>query len=308
MHLRSPLRTPIGRGARPLAALLVAMLPMAGLLAAGAGCGYTTEEYHAQADKLTRALAKQRDADRRAEEMSAELEQARLRVTDLEERLRAMGMDLEAKDGRIGDLSATLAERERALAEFRARARQLEEMKARMELLKSKLDELIKVGIDVRVRRNRLVISLPGNVLFDTNKDKIRKDGREALKKIAEVIKNDPSLVSREYQVGGHTDNKVLKGGAFGDNMNLSLARARAVHTFLTSPEGGGLPKEKWSAAGFADADPIATNDTEEGRQANRRTEIVVVPALAELLDLRQLAAPSTPAGPAKKNAEPTTP
>ena len=278
------------------------------LLAMAAGCGYTTEEYQAQGDKLTRAVAKQRDAERRSEDMSAELEQARLRVTDLEERLRAMGLDLEVKGGQIDNLAATLAERERALAEFRARARQLDEMKQRMELLRTKLDELVKVGIDVRVRRNRLVISLPGNVLFDTNKDKIRKDGKEALLKIAEVIKADPVLASREYQVGGHTDSKVLKGGAFGDNMNLSLARARAVHTFLTDPKNGGLPKEKWSAAGFADADPIATNDTDEGRQANRRTEIVVVPALAELLDLRQLAAPPTTNGPAKKAADPKTP
>lgn len=306
MPLRSLLRMSVGRGAPTLPALVLVALSGAALTATG--CGYTSEEYHAQADKLTRALAKQREAERRSDDMTAELEQARLRVTDLEERLRAMGMDLEAKDGKIGDLSATLAERERALAEYRARARQLEEMKARMELLKSKLDELIKVGIDVRVRRNRLVISLPGNVLFDTNKDKIRKDGKEALKKIAEVIKNDPSLVSREYQVGGHTDSKALKGGVFGDNMNLSLARARAVHAYLTSPEGGGLPAEKWSAAGFADADPVASNDTDEGRQTNRRTEIVVVPALAELLDLRQLAAPAIPSGPAKKPAQPATP
>lgn len=293
MLLRSPLRQ---------------SLAICALFAVCAGCGYTKEEYQAQADKLTRAVAKQRDAERRSEDMTAELEQARLRVTDLEERLRGMGLDLEAKGGQIDSLSATLAERERALAEFRARARQLEEMKQRMELLRSKLDELVKVGIDVRVRRNRLVISLPGNVLFDTNKDKIRKDGREALKKIAEVIKADPTLASREYQVGGHTDNKVLKGGAFGDNMNLSLARARAVHTFLTDPQNGGLPKDKWSAAGFADSDPVSTNDTDEGRQANRRTEIVVVPALSELLDLRQLAAPSTNNGPAKKAAEPTAP
>jgi chemotaxis protein MotB len=146
--------------------------------------------------------------------MGTELDQARQRVTDLEDRLRAMGLDIESKEGRIGDLSASLAERERALAEYRAKARQLEDIKAKMDLLRSKLDELVKVGIEVRVRKNRLVISLPGNVLFDNNKDKVRQEGREALKKIADVIKADPSLLAREFQVGGHTDSKGVKGGA----------------------------------------------------------------------------------------------
>ena len=283
----------------------IGCLAFTALALAAAGCGYTSEEYHAQADKLTRAQAKEREASRKSEEAAAELEAARSRVADLEDRLRAMGLDLDAKDTRIGDLNATLAERERALAEYRAKARQLEDMKARMDLLKSKLDELLKVGVEVRVRKNRLVILLPGDVLFDTNKDRVRKDGKEALKKIAEVIKADPGLLAREYQVGGHTDSKALKGGTFGDNMNLSLARARAVYSYLTSADGGGLPQEKWSAAGYGASDPVASNDNDEGRQSNRRCEIVVVPSLQEMLDLRQLAAPSTAGGPAKKAVDP---
>jgi chemotaxis protein MotB len=276
-----------------------------------AGCGYTKEEYQAQADKLTRALAKQRDAEGRAAEMDAELDRAKQRVIDLEDRLGALGMDLQTKEGKIGEISATLAERERALAEYRAKAKQLEDLKAKMELLRAKLDELSNLGIEVRVRRNRLLISLPGDVLFDTGKDKIRKEGKDALKKIAEVIKADPALVARDYQILGHTDDKKLKGGAFGDNLGLSLARARSVHGFLVDPEGGGLPRERWSAAGYADTDPVGPNDTDEGRQKNRRCEIVVVPAIAEMLDLRQLAAERGPAKkvpPKEPAAEPKTP
>ncbi len=303
MVSRSRLRHAAADLALPLG---LAVLVGAPLLA---GCGYTREEYQAQADKLTRAVAKEREATAKMDELEGELDQAKLRVTDLEERLRGMGMDIEAKDGKIGDLSATLAERERALAEYRARARQLEEMKARMDALRTKLDELTKVGIDVKVRKNRLVISLPGEVLFDTNKDQVKKAGKETLKKIAEVIKADPSLLAREYQVTGHTDDKGVKGGAFGDNMNLSLARARAVYNYLLDPNAGGLPRDKWSAAGYGETDPVAPNDSDEGRKSNRRCEIVIVPSLSEMLDLRQLAGGAARTSePAKKPVPPTEP
>ena len=95
-----------------------------------------------QADKLSRADSKRRVAEQHADEMRTELDTSRGRVAELEDRLRAMGVDLESKDGRIGDLTATLAGRERALAEYRAKAKQLEEMKARFELLRQKLDGL----------------------------------------------------------------------------------------------------------------------------------------------------------------------
>src|SRR5688500_4165273 len=87
--------------------------------ALAAGCGYTKEEYQLQGDKLTRAVAKQRSAETRVDEISAELEIAKGRVADLEERMRALGLDLEVKDHRVGEMAATLAERERALAEYR---------------------------------------------------------------------------------------------------------------------------------------------------------------------------------------------
>ncbi len=243
-----------------------------------------------QADKLSRADSKRRVAEQHADEMRTELDTSRGRVAELEDRLRAMGVDLESKDGRIGDLTATLAERERALAEYRAKAKQLEEMKARFELLRQKLDGLTKIGVEVKFRKNRMIISLPGDVLFDTNKDQLKKDGREALGKIAEVLRSDPSLATRDYQVAGHTDDKAVRGGPFGDNLGLSVARARSVLGFLVDPKGGQLPRDHWSASGFADTDPVGPNDTDSGRQANRRCELVVMPAMGELLDLRELA------------------
>ena len=96
-------------------------------------------------------------------------------------------------------MASTLEEREKALADYKARAAKLEAMRARFELLRKKLDDLTKIGLAVSIRRNRMVISLPGDVLFDTGKDTLRKEGEDILKKVAAVIRADKSLADRDY-------------------------------------------------------------------------------------------------------------
>lgn len=185
-------------------------------------------------------------------------------------------------------MASTLQERERALAEYKARAQRLETIRARFELLRKKLDELTKFGLAVNIRRNRMVISLPGDVLFDTGKDTLRKEGEDILKKVASVIRADKSLLDRDYQVAGHTDSQALQGGVFHDNWGLSLMRARSVLLYLIG-KNGLMPRPHWSAAGFADTDPVANNATRDGQQKNRRCELIVVPDVDEMLDLKDL-------------------
>src|SRR6185312_12205196 len=105
--------------------------------------------------------------------------------------------NLQATSTQVSQLSSTLEEREKALAEFKARARQLEAIKARFETLKKKLDELTKLGLAVNIRNNRMVISLPGDVLFDSGRESLKKEGQDILAKVAGVIKNDPLLLNR---------------------------------------------------------------------------------------------------------------
>ncbi len=174
---------------------------------------------------------------------------------------------------------------------MKARVAKLEAIRARFESLKQKVSGLAVPGATVAVRKNRVIVLLPGDALFDGGKDAIKKSGREALKKLADGIKNDASLVQREYQVASHTDSKKPSGGAFSDNLGLSAMRARAVVLFLTDPAGGALAHERWSAAGYADNEPVAPNESDDGRAANRRVEIVVVPSSDELVDLRAIAA-----------------
>jgi chemotaxis protein MotB len=89
--------------------------------------------------------------------------------------------------------------------------------------------------------------------------------------------------------VAGHTDNKPLQRGPFKDNWGLSLMRAREVLVFLVDPKAGQLPVAHWSATGFADTDPIAGNDSDDGRQKNRRCELIVSPSVEEMLDLKAI-------------------
>jgi chemotaxis protein MotB len=238
----------------------------------GTGCGYSESEWQAQLAKYNNLKT---DED-------AKIAAAEARVAQLTKQLSDLGVEVSAN-------KAELAERQKALDEYKARAHQLELIKERFEKLKSKLDQLTKLGLAVNVRHNRMVISLPGDVLFDSGHETLKKDGKSILGQVAAIIKADPVLRARDYQVAGHTDNKPLAGGQFKDNWGLSLMRAREVLEYLVNPKFGDLPTEHWSAAGFADTDPIASNDTDDGRQKNRRCELIVVPSVEEMLDLKAI-------------------
>jgi chemotaxis protein MotB len=255
-------------------------------------CGHTEEEWQAQLDKYNHLQAEHQEGQAKLAQVNKDLAAAQEKVAALEKQLQASGVDLQETSKKLSSVSASLDERERALSEYQARAKQLELIKARFETLKKKLDELTKLGLAISIRRNRMVISLPGDVLFDSGRETLKKEGQQILVKVASVVKADPSLLGRDYQVAGHTDNKPFQGGVFRDNWGLSLMRAREVLLFLVNDKGGQLPVKHWSAAGFADTDPVASNDSDEGRQKNRRCDLIVVPSAEEMLDLKAITNP----------------
>ncbi|AKT41676.1 OmpA family protein [Chondromyces crocatus] len=258
----------------PLAALL--LLAAAPLVS---GCGYSEDEWQAQLAKYGQL---QSESAKKEADLQKELQAARDRVAQLEKELSDQGVQLNKVSGELED-------RDKALAEYKARAKQLEAIKARFDLLRQKLQTLVNLGLEVNIRRNRMIISLPGDVLFDSGKDKLRKEGEDILKKVAEAIKSDKALINRDYQVAGHTDSSPLNSPPFNDNWGLSLARSRSVLLHLIGKEGG-LPRQHWSAAGFADTDPLGPNTTPQGKQKNRRCELIVVPDVDEMLDLTKIA------------------
>ena len=250
------------------------------------GCGYSEDEWRAklrEIDSLTEQLEAEEAQNTKAQR---ELDEARARVEQLKSQLAAAGVD-------VANLKKNIEEQARALEEYKRRAAQLEEIKRRFELLRAKLQSLTKLGLKVVVRKNRMVIQLPGDVLFDSGRETLKQEGEDILLKVAAVIRRDAGLNDRNFQVAGHTDNRPYRMGLFKDNWGLSVMRAREVLAYLVKPVdngGGGLNPARWSATGYGDTDPVASNDTPEGRQSNRRCELVVLPNVEEMLNLKGLA------------------
>jgi len=249
------------------------------------GCGYSEDEWQAKLKEID-ALQSQMQAEQQAHRKSEDdYNNAKTEVDELKERLRQAGVDVQ-------QLNASLAEQRRALEEYKRRSEQLEAIKKRYETLRSKLDSLVKLGLSVSVRGNRMVITMPGDVLFDSGKEDLRRDGEDILRKVAEVIRGDTQLNERTFQVAGHTDSRRPAGGTYKDNWHLSVMRARRVLIFLVEPvdkNGGGLSPVRWSAAGYGDTDPVAPNASTDEMRRNRRVELVVLPNVEEMLDLQSV-------------------
>lgn len=91
------------------------------------------------------------------------------------------------------------------------------------------------------------------------------------MKRIAAVL----TQYGLDMRVEGHSDNVPIHNATFGSNWDLSTARAMAVATMLIDESG--VDPKRMSIAGYAQYHPVASNDTPEGRRANRRVDIVVV-------------------------------
>jgi chemotaxis protein MotB len=252
-------------------------------------CGYSQEEWDQKVrenESLTNQLKAQTDAHKKSQ---SDYQEAVQEIDGLKKQLADRGANLD-------NLNQSLAEQRKALEEYARRTEQLDQIRKRFELLQTKLQKLTQLGLKVEVRNNRMLIQLPGDVLFDSGQDHLKAEGSKILMQVADVIGKDADLSKRRFQVAGHTDAKPLAGGPFKDNWGLSTMRARSVLLLLTSPLdtktglGGGLSPANWSAAGYADTDPVAPNDTEEGRKKNRRVELVVQPDVEEMLNLKSLA------------------
>ena len=172
------------------------------------------------------------------------------------------------------EIAEMLEESRRALAEARERQRAAEARDAIYRRIRDELASMIDAGkLAVRIARGRLVIDLKQDILFPSGSSKLSDLGEETLADVARALSRFPD---RRFQVEGHTDNVPIKTARFPSNWELSTARATRVVRLLA--DDAGIDPTRLTASGYGEHRPVASNDSEEGRAANRRIEIRVTP------------------------------
>lgn len=126
--------------------------------------------------------------------------------------------------------------------------------------------------IEITRQGNEIALNLPENISFDFNSAVVRPELRAELQEVAGVLREYNSTVIGVY---GHTDNV----GSAAVNERLSLQRAEAVAGTL---ESFGVPRARMMTRGFGYTQPVASNDTPEGRARNRRVELRIVPVTSD--------------------------
>lgn len=149
--------------------------------------------------------------------------------------------------------------------------------------LKGAIGNLDDKDINIKVDKGVVYIDISDKLLFKSGSYDITERAAEVLGKVATVLKNQPDI---EFMVEGHTDNIAVKSSAasFTDNWDLSVKRATTVVRVLQNQYG--LNPAKMAAAGRGEYLPVADNSTPEGRAANRRTRIVILPQLDQFFKL----------------------
>ena len=135
--------------------------------------------------------------------------------------------------------------------------------------------------VDVQVLKGVVYISLADNMLYKSGSYEINSRAAETLSKIAKIIKD-----YKDYDVliEGNTDNVPISKPNIRNNWDLSALRASSVVQALQNDYG--VDPKRLTAGGRGEYNPIASNDTEVGKQRNRRTQIIITPKLDEFMDL----------------------
>lgn len=148
--------------------------------------------------------------------------------------------------------------------------------------LKGAIGNLDDKDINIKVDKGVVYIDISDKLLFKSGSYEVADKAKEVLGKVAQVLKNQPDI---EFMIEGHTDNVPYKGNAvLNDNWDLSVKRATSVVRILKDQYG--INPAKMAAAGRGEFLPVADNSTAEGKAANRRTRIVILPQLDQFFKL----------------------
>jgi chemotaxis protein MotB len=148
--------------------------------------------------------------------------------------------------------------------------------------LKGAIGNMDDKDINIKVDKGVVYIDISDKLLFKSGSFDVNDAAKTVLGKVATVLKSQPDI---EFMVEGHTDNKAYHHpGVLKDNWDLSVKRATSVVRILQGQYG--LDPAHITAAGRGEYVPVSANDTDEGRAANRRTRIVILPQLDQFFKL----------------------
>lgn len=222
--------------------------------------------------------------DAKVSSLAASLEAEKNRADDLHAKLQAKELELADMVKDHAKLSASAEQLQRAMSELAARKAESERRVAQFRNLLEKFKTMIDAGkLRVKMANGRMVMVLPTDVLFASGKARLSPEGAAAIGEVASIL---ATLSNRKFQVEGHTDNVPITTKRFPSNWELASARATTVVTTMTD---AGMDPSVLSAASFGAHRPFSDNETEEGRTANRRIEIVLVPDLSQLPGFQEL-------------------
>jgi chemotaxis protein MotB len=126
-------------------------------------------------------------------------------------------------------------------------------------------------GLDLRLEKRGLIVSLPQTILFSSGEDRVTPAAFPMLSQIAEVLSGIPNKVA----LVGHADSIPIHNGRFQNNWELSAARSLSLLMLLINQYG--IPESRLSLQSDGSNSPKSSNDTEAGRAENRRVEILIL-------------------------------
>ena len=201
---------------------------------------------NAEISALNSALA---DEQSKVEKLNSEAEKLQKNLNMSQEEIASLGEQVKAGNDKISGLHKSIAEA---------------------------FETYDKNDVTVEERNGKLYVSMTNAILFDSGRAKVAKESGEVLAKLAKAIVDNPGLM---IMVEGHTDNEPVKihRATYKDNWSLSTARALAI---VREMQKLGVDGNRLTAVGKGEMEPVASNETDEGRQKNRRTDFVVMPKI----------------------------
>jgi chemotaxis protein MotB len=212
----------------------------------------------------------------RLETTQRELYQREDQLNQTKSRLDKERQDLEQLQNELEQKSAKLLELQHIIDQKDAQAESLKQK------LSSALIGFENEGLTITKRNGKVYVSLEEKLLFPSGSTEVDPRGKTALKKLAGVLEQNRDI---NIMIEGHTDDVPLKPGSrYADNWDLSVARSTAIIRILL--EGSTINPKRLTAAGRGEYFPVDARKTEDARQRNRRTEIILEPNLDEVFNL----------------------